>query len=146
MFTSLIKGAHIVCGSLWMFISLVIPTLVFSLTISLGDCRLFSKGNVKVSLRQATKFLQVNRKNLSQLLCGCSPVTAVPFPFAGLFALWTKAQSSSSVKLLLLCSIAPSHIQPLLSVYFPAMDGRWQTCGYPGTQSRRCTSSPSPPE
>lgn len=92
MFTSLIKHAHVVGASLGVFISLVIPTLVFSHTISLGDCSLFSKGNVKVPLRHATKFLQVNRKKLSQLLCGCSRVKAKPFLSAGLFAFRTRAQ------------------------------------------------------
>ena len=86
------KHAHIVCGSLQTFISQVIPTLAFSHTISPGDCSLFSKGNVKVSLRLARKFLQVNRRKLSQPLCGCSPAKAVPFLFAGLFALRTKAE------------------------------------------------------
>lgn len=140
------KHAHIVCGALWMFISPAIPALAFSHTISPGDCSLFSKGNVKVSLRRARKFLQVNRRKLSQPLCGCFPAKAVPFLFAGLFALRTKAQSCSSLKLLLLCSVSPSYIQPLLSVCFPARDARRQTYGYPGWQSRRCASSPSPSE
>lgn len=57
LFTPLIKHACIVCGSLQMFVLLVIATLVFSHTISLGDCSLFSKENLNVSLTHATKFL-----------------------------------------------------------------------------------------
>lgn len=64
MFTLAIKHAPAVRGSLRLCISLVLPALGFSHTISPDDCSLFSKGNVKDSLRRATKFLQVNRKKL----------------------------------------------------------------------------------
>lgn len=98
------------CSSLWMLISPVIPAVILTHAISLGDWTLFSKGNEKVSLRPATKFLQLNRKKLSQLLGGCSPA----FPLAGPVAQWTRAALCRSCPAVW---VPPSHTQPLRAVY-----------------------------
>lgn len=129
MAAELTAQAYVVCGSLWTFISVAISTLFFFTHHYCGWLQpVFQR---KSLLETGSRIPPAKQENTFTTALWLLPSESCAFPFSGLFALWTKAQSSFSLEPLLPWSVSPSHSQ--------------HPCRIPLQMQMLC-SIPSPPE